>query len=136
MKRKILYSLLIVMMALPALVKAQSPGNPVIYKEWASLGESSTQMDVSYRVIKCTSVNQIHLQVFNENPNDQTAHFELEITNTADGQKFNKEIIFATKRAEMYTAECNSDTALNVLKLDLPSSYDPTNLTLKITFKL
>lgn len=135
MKRKIIYSILVMVMALPTIMKAQSPSTPVIYKEWALLGESKTQMDVSYRVIKCTTINQVHLFIFNENPADQTAIFDVEITNNSDGLKFTKSINYALKSAMMYKAECDSDASFDALKLDLPSSYDPTNLTVKITFK-
>ncbi len=135
MKRKFFYSFIVLMLALPSLSKAQSADTTVIYKEWALVGESKTFLDVSYRIIKCTNVNQVHLFIFNENPADQTANFEVEITNTSDGQKFTKDISFAAKKASMNKAECNSDSSLDSLKLDLPSAYDPTKITVKITFK-
>jgi hypothetical protein len=107
----------------------------IIYKEWAFLGESSTQIDVSYRVIRCSTENEIHLQIFNENPNDQVAHFDVAITNNSDGAKFTKEITFSLDKAKIYRAECGSDTSLSALKIALPSGYDPANLTVKLTFK-
>lgn len=135
MKRKILYSLFIVIMSLPVCVKAQTSGTPLIYKDWETLMESNTQLDVSYRVIKCTSVKQVHLMILNENIVDQTANFMLEITNNNDGTKFSKEIIFETKKVTLYKAECDSDNSLDKLKIDLPETYDPQNLTVKVTFK-
>lgn len=132
MKRKFLVPLIAILMALPAITKAQSP---VIYKEWALLGESKTFLDVSYRIIKCTSVVQIHLNVFNESPNDQTATFDVEVTNNSDGLKFTKTITHSLKLATMYKADCDSDSSLEDLKIDLPNGYDPTNITTKITFK-
>ena len=135
MKRKIVSYFIALLLAFPAIVHAQSPSTPVIYKDWMSLEESLTQIDVSYRVIKCASVNQIHLLVFNENNTDQTAHFELEIINNSNGLKFIKEISYATIKTTIYKAECDSDTSFDKLKIDLPSSYDPNNLTVKITYK-
>ncbi len=135
MKRKFLIPLFAILMALPALTKAQSDGNPVIYKEWALLGESKTFLDVSYRIIKCTSVVQIHLNVFNESPKDQTANFDIEITNNNDGQKVTKSITYSLKMATMYKADCDSESSFDALKIDLPNGYDPTNITTKITFK-
>ena len=135
MKRKVLLALIIMIMAAPAISYAQAPVAPVIYKDWESLEESLTHIDVSYRVIKCASVNQIHLLVFNENITDQTAHFEIEITNKSNGLKFTKEISYAMLKATIYKAECDSDSSLDKLKIDLPSSYDPNDLTVKITYK-
>lgn len=136
MKKKIFYSFIVILLALPALVKAQMvPVNPTIYKEWFLLGESSTQLDVSARILKCTSTNQVHLQIFNENPNNQTAHFDIEIKNNADGVKFITEISFAAQKAAIHTANCTSDASLEALKINLPATYDPTNITIKIIFK-
>lgn len=135
MKRKILYSLLIVMMALPALVKAQSPGNPVIYKDWEMIIESTTLLDVSFRVIKCDTANQIHLMIFNENTMSQTAHFDLEITNTDSGEKFTKEINFAATKATVHKALCDFDASLEALKFNIPANFNPGSLTVKLTFK-
>jgi len=119
----------------PSIVKAQTQSNPVIYKDWESLEESLTQIDVSFRVIKCTTIPQIHLLVFNENSTDQNAHFELEIINTSNGVSFKKEINYAATKATIYKAECDSDISLDKLKIDLPSNYDPSNIKVKITYK-
>lgn len=97
--------------------------------------ESPTLIDVSYRVIKCDAAAQIHLMVFNENTTDQTAHFDLEITNTDTGEKFTKEISFAAKKATVFKALCDSDASLDALKINLPDNYNPKALTLKLTFK-
>ncbi|MDP1843149.1 MAG: hypothetical protein Q8K64_06975 [Sediminibacterium sp.] len=135
MKTSLLKLFIAVLLALPAMSNAQTPINPIVYKDWVMIDESPTMLDVSYRVIKCTSVNQIHLMVFNENNFDQTANFELEVTNTKDGLKFTKAYNFATQKATIYKADCDSEPALEKLKIDLPAGYDPTNLTVKITFK-
>lgn len=114
-------------------LKAQS--TPVVYKDWEMLIESNTLLDVSYRVIKCDATPQIHLLIFNENVFDQTAAFDLEITDVASGQKFVKSINFSAKKTTVYKALCDSDASLNALKFDLPSGYNPASLTVKITLK-
>lgn len=132
MKRKLLIALVAILMSLPALTKAQSP---VIYKDWEMIIESPTLLDISYRVIKCDAANQVHLMVFNENSIDQTAHFELEFTNKDNGEKFSKEINFSCTKATVYKALCESDTAMDSLKINLPANFNPAGLTVKLTFK-
>lgn len=135
MKQKIVYSLIALLLSLPALVNAQSQGNPVIYKDWEMLVETTNLLDVSYRVIKCDSANQIHLLIFNENVMDQNAHFDMEITNNDTGEKYTKEISFAATKATVYKAMCDSDASLDKLRFNIPANFNPNNLTVKISFK-
>lgn len=132
MKRKFLIPLIAILMSLPAITKAQSP---VIYKDWEMIVESPTLMDVSYRVLKCETANQVHLMIFNENSIPQVAHFDLEITNTESGEKFTKEINFSCTKATVYKALCESDSSLDLLKINLPANFNPAGLTVKLTFK-
>jgi hypothetical protein len=131
--------LLLLLLLTPAItfLKAQSrtetPKDEVI-KEWAFLGESKTQLDISYRVVMCAGTGQIHLQIFNENPKAQVARFDIEITN-ADGSKFRKEISFSVEKAAIVQPACNGETNLNDLKISVPSDYDINNLKVKISFK-
>ena len=120
MKHRIFNSLLLLLLALPALVLAQTPQTPLVYKEWTLIAETPTSLDISYKIIKCGTVNQVHLLLFNESTEDQNANFELEFTNNADGKKFVKVISFATTKAGLYRATCKSDVSLNALKMDLP----------------
>jgi hypothetical protein len=135
MKRKMLYAFIALMLGLPGLIHAQTKPEPVVYQDWITLEESLTLIDVSYRVIKCSNAIQIHLLVFNENNIDQTAHFELEIINNSNKVSFKKEINYATTKATIYKAECDSDNSLDKLKFELPSNFDPKNITVKITYK-
>ena len=111
------------------------PKEEVVYKNWDKLGESNNHMDVFARVIKCTSTNQIHLMVFNESSVDQVSKFVIEVTNPSTQQKFSKEVSFSTIKGTIYKAECNSDTATDVLKINLPEGYDPAQVKITIEFK-
>ena len=126
--------LLTVSFAFPFLVFAQLNSSEVVYKEWSMLGESNTHVDVFYRVIKCTSTNQIHLFVFNESPKDQTASFVVDIAN-ASGKKLSRTITLPLAKAGMYRATCEDNKSLKALKLDLPKEYEPGSFTVKISFK-
>lgn len=110
----------------------------VTYKEWGLLAESKTQIDISYRIIKCAAsgTKQLQLQIFNESPRAQVASFDLEITNKADGSKTTKTISFSLSMGRIYTPSCSaSEDGMADLKIDLPADYDPTNLSVKLTFK-
>src|SRR5206468_1464015 len=120
--KKLSLMLLFLIVTLTLFAQTSSPAE-TIFKDWTMLGESQTQIDVSYRIIKCSTINQVHLFIFNENPTDQTAHFDVEIINT-DGQRFSREVTFAVTKANMYRATCNSDASLNALKIDLPANYN------------
>ncbi len=109
--------------------------NPVVYKDWTVLGESKTQIDVSYRVLKCSTVPQVHLFLFNENPNEQTADFELEITDGATENKVVKHIVFKLEKGGISQASCISVASLDALKIDLPTGYNPLTVSFKLTFK-
>lgn len=111
------------------------PKEEVVYKNWDKLGESSNHIDVFGRVIKCATTNQVHLMIFNESSVDQVSKFLIEVTNPATQQKFSKEVSFSTIKATIYKAECNSDASTNVLKIDLPEGYDPTQVKIAIEFK-
>lgn len=135
MKRKLLHLLLAIILVLPSIIYAQAKTDPVIYKDWTPFGEQGNEIEVEYRVIKCNDVNQIHLFIFNENVTDKNVQFTLEITDATANQKFSKDISFQTQKLTMYKSECNSDGNLAALKFNLPANYNPSNLTLKITFK-
>lgn len=132
--------LLLLLLFAPAItfLKAQSktetgPKEEVI-KEWAFLGESKTHLDVSYRIVKCSGSSQVHLQVFNESPNNQVAKFEILVMN-GELEKFTKEISFSVDRAAIVQPDCNSEGSLSDLKISVPANYDLNNLRVKITFK-
>ena len=135
MKRKFLYSFVILLLTLPCLVNAQSSPEPVIYQDWKFLGENPQQLEIEYRIIKCTDTPQLHLFIFNENIVDKTVQLLVEITNKDDNQKVTLEVTFLADKMKMYKALCDSDTSLDALKLNIPIGYNPANLSVKITFK-
>ena len=87
MKRNFIYSFVILLMTLPCLVNAQSSPEPVIYQDWKFLGENPQQIEIEYRIIKCSTITQVHLYLFNENPVEKTILLTVEITNNDDNQK-------------------------------------------------
>lgn len=136
MKQKIVYSFIVMLLVLPALVKAQKPVTPTIYKEWTVFGESKSHYEVSYRIIKCSpnATAQIHLQILNEK-DSRTANFEIEII-SEDGSKVSKNVHVYMPDSAFMKADCNSeDKSLDALKIDLPSTSNPSALTIKIHFK-
>ena len=135
MKRKFLYSFVILLLTLPCLVNAQSSPEPVIYQDWKFLGENPQQIEIEYRIIKCSTIPQVHLYLFNENPVEKTVLLTVEITNNDDNQKITKEVTFKAALGGMFKALCDSDASLDALKVDVPSGYNPANLTVKITLK-
>lgn len=135
MKCKMLYSLLVILLAFPTLVKAQSPSNPVVYKNWAVLVEKINLVDVSYRIVRCDTVNQIHFLIFNGSSVDKMTNFDFLVTNIATGDKYTGVVSFATSRATTYKALCDSDASLNQLKINLPTNFDPNNITVAIILK-
>ena len=115
-------------------LKAQAPAT--IYKDWYSLGESKSLADISYRIVKCdpAGVNQIHLNVFNENPKAQTIKMTILIKNNPDNASFSKVISYNATAGSMNKAECSSSSATDDLKINLPTNYNPNQLTVTITF--
>jgi hypothetical protein len=116
------------------IVNAQT-SDPIVIKEWNMLAESKTRIDVSYRIVKCDSVIQIHFMVFNESPNDQSLEFDLTVTGSTEEQTFTKNIKYAAMKAAIVRASCDNNDAYKVLKVTIPAGYDPTQLTLKVNFK-
>ncbi len=125
----------LVMGLIVSAVSAQTdaPQKETVYQDWLKLGESSNHVDVFYRVVKCESVNQVHLLVFNESGIDQLAKFSLLIADE-NGKRFTRNITFSTKNAGMYQADCGSDASLKDLRINVPEGYDPARLDVKITF--
>lgn len=135
LKKQLLKLSLVLLASITFSALSAQTSEPQVYKEWQMLEESKTMIDVSYRVLKCSETNQIHLMVFNENVMDQNARFSLEVTEEVSGQKLVKDFDFAATKATMYKADCSNNTLLGALKFDLPSNYDPTKLSVKLTFK-
>lgn len=135
MKRNFLFPFVFLLMTLPALVNAQTSPDPVIYQDWKFLGENPQQIEIEYRIIKCSDTPQVHLFIFNENGVDKTVQLSIEITNKDDNQKVTSDFTFLAGRMKMYKALCDSDASLESLKINVPTGYNPANLSVKITFK-
>lgn len=114
---------------------AQAP-TETIYKNWLRVGESETHVDVSARIIKCgeNSSNQVHLFIFNEGSENTSIAMKVTITNNNGGQSFSTNVTKIVERATMIQANCEADSNTDVLKINLPESYDPNELTITVTF--
>lgn len=108
----------------------------VFYSDWIVLEESSRMLDVSYRVLKCPGANadQIYLNLFNENKDVTTTSFELEVTDVQSGNS--KKYLISNYQIDfgsMHIPDCaNNDYA--ELRLDLPTGFDPENITVEIYY--
>ncbi|MCW3074163.1 MAG: hypothetical protein JWP69_1232 [Flaviaesturariibacter sp.] len=106
-----------------------------IYKDWSNHIESKNIVDVSYRILNCNGIDQVHFLVFNENMIDQQVTFTVEINDEASKAKIVKEITFAAAKATIYKANCDTNSKTAHLKLTLPKGYNPKTTSVKVTFK-
>lgn len=111
---------------------AQEPDT--VYQHWLFLGEDTSRIDVSYRVVKCTSTsgNQVHLSVFNENPTAKAVSFTVTVKDNSSNATTTHQVSYQAAAAAMDRADCSS--SYSNLKINLPSGYNPANLTVSITF--
>ena len=95
--------------------------------------ESSSHIDVSYRIVKCDPAAnaELHLQVFNEKATADNAKFDVLIADATSGQSFTTSVTKPVALAEMIIADCGTTSNL---KIAIPSAYDPATLTVTITF--
>ena len=136
-KRPIIQFILFVgLVSFSNLLNAQTApdGNLEVITEWKPLGEANNRVDVSYSIVKCDSVEQIHLQVFNESPNAQTTNMVIHVTNIVDGATFSKSISFSSPVGALTRAECTSGGDTELLKINVPNNYDSSQLTVEVTF--
>lgn len=114
---------------------AQSP-TETVYKDWLHIGESANHVDVSARIVKCsaTSPDQVQIFIFNEGSSSNAISFVVTVVNNDTNESFNSTVSHTVNRAEMVKATCDNDETLNGLKVNLPSSYNPNNLTISVTF--
>lgn len=135
--QKILFVLLLLVVNLNV-ASAQDQGQGqggVIYKDWLHIAERPDYVDVSARIIKCdnSNTNQVHFFIFNEGAENSNVKFTVTITNLKTNESFSKEVTHKVDRAVMLRAMCGDET-LNDLKVDIPNGYDPTNISISITF--
>jgi hypothetical protein len=106
----------------------------VIYVDWTHVAESRTHYEITYRLLKCGGVNQVHLVLFNESE-AQKATFSLELVNESTKETTIKEVSFEMAKLKMYRAYCDGDPKLDGLRINLPEGYDPKNTSVKVIFK-
>lgn len=119
-------------MGMNAFASAQ---NETVFQDWTSLEESTQLIDVSYRIVKCTedASIQIHFHIFNENPEEKTLSFSLEITDgngnseTIEVNDLNLEI------GEMRIADCGD--ANPEIKVDFPTNLDANTTSVEIHYQ-
>ena len=117
------------------LVAQTLPGDSVIVlRNWQILGESSQHMDVSSRLVRCDSVNQLQLKVFNESNADQSITFQVTVTNSLTNENIIRNItVFVLKLQELAPA-CTGNNQLPELKIELPGSFNPLAISAIIIF--
>lgn len=136
MKGKILYSFIVMLLTLPALVKAQAqPPSATVYQNWKMLGESPTNYEVSARIVKCNpeSAVQMHVEIFNEGISSQSCHFKITMTNSATNEQVVKEVNYTAALGELAMPTCeNSDKP--TLRFNTPVGWNAENIQYTITF--
>ncbi|GAC1386347.1 MAG: hypothetical protein NVSMB45_16050 [Ginsengibacter sp.] len=116
-------------------VHSQSvPEAPVVYKNWLILGESSTHLDVSSRTIRCDGVNKVELKVISESNIDAVLHCTVTVVNNANGEKVSKDINIPVASFQTLAPSCGSGNPLPDLKIDLPASFNPMDISTTIIF--
>lgn len=132
-KRQVMlaFSFFFVLMLSADALYAQSP---VIHQYYMKLEESPKMIDPSYCVIECTTGKpEIFIQLFNENPTDQTLDFKLKITDVSGDVTYYTVSDFELTAAAMVQPECGI-SAYSDLRISVPSGYDPAGLTVEISY--
>jgi hypothetical protein len=117
-------------------VNAQS-SYPAISQNWSQIFEDeSIMMEISVQVIQCdsTSDTAVFVEVFNETPSNDTAKFDLTMTNPDNGNTQTATISFYIEGAHIERPECGSSDNAS-LRLSLPSGWDPETVELSVTYK-
>lgn len=115
------------------IIAAQQSFSQIVHQPMRIIGESKTHIDVSGTIVRCDTVNQIHLKVFNESNATQGTNFKLTIINSENGKQFSKSIsvssLAPTKSLEGNCAGSNSD-----LIIILPKDFNPNKIAFTILF--
>ena len=133
MKKKLFYPFVLLLFVLPTISKAQTTA-PVIYQNWKLKGESSTNYEVSARIIKChpDSAVQLHLELFNEGGSAQTAHFNLTITNPETHEAIVREITYPLALGGLVMPLCDKNDH-PALRINLPASWNFETVNFTVT---
>lgn len=105
-----------------------------IFQPTRILGERN-HLVVSGIVLKCDTLNQIHLKVLNNGTVDIDADFDLIITNTKTGKFISKDVkITKIKPNQVFEGTCKGGYTDLVFKL--PSGYDIGNIAMMVNFDI
>ena len=116
-------------------IARQTDSGVIFYQTWKKLIETSSRVDIFYRVIKCGDApTQVHIMIYNESAKDQALKFDLELS-MPNGDKMTREISFNTQRSRNYVPECGSGGTGSALKFDLPQKFYPYLVKAAITMK-
>ena len=105
------------------------------YQNWTALPESPTNFEVSWQTAQCAPLlpNEIRLFIFNEESNSQNANFTLTISEVGKTSVDHVISNLTIGAAQMYQADCGS-TVLPELIFNVPAGFDPSALTISITY--
>ena len=108
--------------------------NETEYQPWKLLVETSKQLEVSGRVVKCNNntTPQLFLQVFNENPAAQLAHFNITLKNPITLIEVVQEISINMSGGLLAKPLCE-DTTYSSLRLNIPDGWDPSTVQFTLT---
>ncbi len=113
---------------------AQLPTEPIIFNNWRILGESKDHLDVSFRVIRCDTVNQVQLQIRSESNRDEVLNCNVIIKNLSDGETITRHLSMPVLQFQELKPICGNNTLLPNLKVELPTSFNPMNIATTIHF--
>ena len=116
-------------------IYAQAP-TETVYKDWLRAAESANHVDVSTRIVKCdeNSPAQVQLFIFNEGSSNPVINMNVTIVNNDGAQSFSTNVIKNVEKGTMIQPTCESNAATDGLKISLPEGYNPSNLTVTVTF--
>lgn len=112
-----------------------SQSNSETIKDWTTLEEADFLVDVSYKVVKCSSTNnpEVLLNVFNESGIKTTFGFTLHLKD-ANNNEENIVLDLSVPQAKMWIASCENNQYPQ-LKFSVPSHLDASSLSITITYK-
>jgi hypothetical protein len=108
---------------------------PEVIKDWTVLEEADYLVDVSYKIVKCSTASnpEILLNVFNESGIKTNFGFTLHLK---DANNNTEDVVLdlSVPQATMHIASCENNQYPK-LKFNVPTGIDVTNLSITITYK-
>jgi hypothetical protein len=108
---------------------------PEVIKDWTVLEEADYLVDVSYKIVKCSTASnpEILLNVFNESGIKTNFGFTLHLKG-ANNNTEDVVLDLSVPQATMHIASCENNQYPK-LKFNVPTGIDVTNLSITITYK-